>query len=173
MAKCAMPSRLDDEEEHLFMSSVCGVTSATNAYQTTNQSVLGKIVQDFGAIGTALKSGDLSTAQSALATFQQALEGNSQASASQPFGSNSQANSDYQSLVSALQSGNLSSAQKAFASLQTDLTSSHKAHHHHHHGSSGTSTTAQIINNLNTTQPTTTTTNTATVGNNNTFSVTA
>jgi hypothetical protein len=117
------------------MSSVSSVTSATNPNQTTNPSVLGKIVQDFKAIGSALQSGNLSTAQSALTAFQQALQGSSQTSTTQPFGSNTQANTDFQSLVSALKSGDLSSAQKAFASLQTDLTSTHKAHHHHHHGS--------------------------------------
>lgn len=165
------------------MSSVSAVTSTTNPYETTNQSTLGKMVQDFGAIGSALSSGDLSTAQSALATFQQDLQGNSQTSSSQPFGNNSQANSDYQNLVSALNSGNVSSAQKAFASLQNDLTSSSKTHHHHHHhhgssgssteSASGSSTTSEIINNLNSVQPNATTTNTATVGNGNTFSVTA
>ncbi len=125
------------------MSSVSGVTLATNPYQTNNQSDLGKIFQDFGAIGSALQSGNLSTAQSALAAFQQAVQGSSQTSSSQPFGSNSQANSDYQTLVSSLQSGDLSSAQKAFASLQTDLQATHKGHHHHRHHSFGaTSTTS-------------------------------
>jgi hypothetical protein len=123
------------------MSSISSVSSTTNLYQPANQNGFGQFVQDFQAIGSALQSGDLSTAQSALATFQQDLQGNSQTSSSQPFGKNSQANSDYQNLVSALQSGNLSNAQQAFASLQTDLKAAHKGHHHHHSSSATASTT--------------------------------
>ena len=127
-----------------FMSSISSVSSATTPYnQTTNQGGFGQLVQNFNAIGSALQSGDLSTAQSALTTFQQSLQGGSQTTASQPFGKNSQANTDYQSLTSSLQSGDLAGAQKAFASLQNDLKptqSTHAAHkgHHHHHGSSAT-----------------------------------
>lgn len=123
------------------MSSISSVSSATNPYLPPNQNGYGQFGQDFNAIGSALQSGDLSTAQSALATFQQDLQGNSQTPASQPFGKNSQANTAYQSLVSALQSGNLSDAQKAFGSLQTDLKAAHKGHHHHHHASSVASST--------------------------------
>jgi len=123
------------------MSSISSVSSTTNLYQPTNQNGFGQFVQDFQAIGSALQSGDLSTAQSALATFQQDLQGNSQTSSIQPFGKNSQANSDYQNLVSALQSGNLSNAQQAFASLQTDLKSAHKGHHHHHSSNTASSST--------------------------------
>ena len=124
------------------MSSISSVSSTTNLYQPTNQNGYGQFIQDFQAIGSALQSGDLSSAQSALATFQQNLQGNSQTTSSQPFGQNSQANSDYQNLVSALQSGNLSNAQQAFASLQTDLKAAHRGHGHHHHSSSTTDSTA-------------------------------
>ena len=105
------------------MSAISSVTSTGNPYQTTTQNGYAQIVQDFNDIGSALQSGDVSAAQTALSAFQQDLPGNSQATASQPFGQNSQANTDYQSLASALQSGNLSSAQKAFANLQKDLQS--------------------------------------------------
>jgi hypothetical protein len=123
------------------MSSISSVSSATNPYQTTNQNGFGQIFKDFKAVGSALQTGDLSTAQSALATFQQDLQGNSQTSANQPFGKNSQANSDYQSLASALNSGDLAAAQKAFASLQTDLKAAHRGHHHHHSSSATAPTT--------------------------------
>jgi hypothetical protein len=103
------------------MSSISSVTSAINPYLTTNQNGLGQSFKDVKAIGSALQSGYVSTAQSALAKFQQGLQGNPQTSANQPFGKNSQANTDYQSLTSALQSGDLSGAQKALSSLQTDL----------------------------------------------------
>lgn len=103
--------------------------------QSTNQIDYTQIAQNFAAIGTALQSGSLSSAQSALAAFQQSLPGSSQGSNSQPFGKNSQANSDYQNMVSALQSGNLSSAQQSYNSLKSDLNAAHG--HRHHHRSSG------------------------------------
>lgn len=136
------------------MSNISNVASTTNTYPTANQSSgVSQLIQNFKAIGTALESGDLSTAQTALSSFQKALQGvsqgNSQTSSSQPFGKNSQANSDYQNLTNALQSGDLASAQKAYASLQTDLKSSqstqaaHKGHRHHHASApTSTSTTS-------------------------------
>jgi DNA-binding FadR family transcriptional regulator len=126
------------------MSSVASVSSSTNPYQTS-QSNFAQFMQDFKAIGSALQSGNLSSAQSALAAFQKDLQGNSQSSTSsttnQPFGKNSQANTDYQSLVTALQSGDTAGAQKAFTSLQSDLKTGHKGHHHHH----GSSTTTDTV----------------------------
>jgi hypothetical protein len=130
------------------MSSISSVSSATNLYPATNQDDVSQSVQDFQSIGSALQSGDLSTAQSALATFQKDLQSNSQTSASQPFGKNRQANTDYQSLTSALQSGDLSGAQKAFSSLKNDLQSTqstqstHKGHRHHHSSSATDATTS-------------------------------
>ena len=124
------------------------MSPVTNPYQTNYQAGYGQMVQNFDAVGSALQSGDLATAQSALTTFQQALPGSSSTSASQPFGKNSQANTDYQSLTSSLQSGNLAGAQKAFTSLQKDLKpaqtaqAAHKGHHHHHSSSATDATTA-------------------------------
>jgi len=114
------------------MTTISSVSATANPYQSVPQNSFGEILKDFKAIGSALQAGDPSSAQSALATFQQVLQGNGQTQASQPFGQNSQANTDYQSLVSSIQSGDLSGAQKAFSSLQTDLKSIHKGHHHHH-----------------------------------------
>lgn len=125
------------------MSSISGVSSTANPYSTRPQNGSSQAAQAFQAIGSALQSGNLSTAQSALATFQQDLASSSSASASspsnQPFGSNSQANTSFQSLVSALQAGNLSGAQSAYSSVQDGLKSSTQSAHahrgHHHHGS--------------------------------------
>jgi hypothetical protein len=127
------------------MSSISSASSTTNPYQSTNLNAFIQFVNDFNAIGSALQSGNLSDAQSALATFQQDLPGNSQTSTHQPFGNNTQANTDYQSLVSALESGNLSDAQKAYASLENDLqgTEAGKSHRHHHHHGFGESDTTQ------------------------------
>ena len=134
------------------VGSISGVNSSPSAYPTTSQNGFGQIVANFQAIGSALQSGNVASAQCALTAFQQALQGsfqaNSPTAATQPFGKNSQANTDFQNLTSALQSGNLSSAQQAYASLQNDLksaeptTSTHKSHHHHHHGFNATASTS-------------------------------
>jgi hypothetical protein len=134
------------------MSSISSVSSVTNPYQATNQGGPDAISQNFQALGSALQSGDISSAQSALSTFQQALQGASQTTASQPFGKNAQATTDYESLTSSLKSGNLTGAQKAFTSLQSDLKTTqstltaaktvHKGHHHHHVAAAPASTTA-------------------------------
>ena len=135
------------------MSSISSINSTTNTNQLANQqNSFAQIAQNFQAIGSALQSGDLSSAQSSLTAFQQAVQGNSnstsQTSSSQPFGKNSQANTDYQNLTSALQSGDLSTAQKAYTSLQNDLKSAqsaksaHKGHHHHHAASATAATTS-------------------------------
>src|ERR1017187_8646053 len=112
------------------MSSISSVASATNPYQTTNRDSFGQSFKDFQAIGSALQSGNLSAAQSALAAFQQNLQstspssaastssGSSTAATSGPFGSNTKANTDLQSLTSALQSAYTADAIHAFASLQ-------------------------------------------------------
>jgi hypothetical protein len=148
------------------MSTIAGVASMANPYQSTDQSGFGQIVHDFNSICNALQSGNVSAAQSALSAFQQDLQGNSQTSASQPFGSNSQANTDFQSLVSSLQKGDLSSAQKAFASLQTDLqsaqTSPKKGHGGHHHHGGGGGSAAALINSLTSSSSTTSTASTTT-----------
>jgi hypothetical protein len=145
------------------MSSISSVNSATTPIPTTNQNGFAQIAKSFQAIGSALQSGDVATAQTALTNFQQALQGmsqaNSQAATNQPFGKNSQANTDYQNLTSALKSGDLSTAQKAYASLQNDLKSAqstkstHRGHHRHHTASATSSTTS----------PATTTTTSSTV----------
>ena len=119
-----------------------------------NQAWFQQQAQDFNSLAGALQSGNLSTAQTAFTSWQNDLTliapSNLQSALqSQPFGSNTQANTDFQSLSSALQSGDLSSAQQAFASLKQDLQSTggsgsvHRRHHHHHsaqtqnNGSSG------------------------------------
>jgi hypothetical protein len=106
------------------MSNISSLTGAANPYQATNPNSL--LLQAFQPVGAALQSGDLSSAQSALATFQQDLKTGSTTPAQQPFGRNNLANAAYQTLSGALQSGNLSVAQRAFTSLQTALSSPHK-----------------------------------------------
>jgi hypothetical protein len=113
------------------MNSIDSVSS------TGKQGVNSRVSEDFQALGSALHAGDLVTAQSELASFQQALQTVTKSSSSQLFGLNSQANADFQNLSSALSAGNLASAQKDFTSLQNDLRSPQFAvkGHHLHHGS--------------------------------------
>ena len=119
------------------MSNISSVTGTTPPYQPSQVSLY---LQAFQSMGSSLQAGDLSSAQSTLAAFQQNLQSYSTSAAQQPFGGNSQANTAYQNLSSALQSGDLSGAQKSFADLQRSLSSVHKGHHHH--GSKSTQATA-------------------------------
>jgi len=116
------------------MSSISPISSVTSAYQPNAQNSIGNRYQDFAAIGGALQAGDLTSAQAALALFQQGLQSASPSTSTQPFGNNGQANTAYHNLVSALGASNLSGAQSAFASLQSALkpVSVHPGGHHHH-----------------------------------------
>ena len=114
------------------MSTISSVSSLYNLYASTPANSFGQSVKDFKAIGDALQSGDLATAQNSLTSFLQASSSNSASSSQSPFGKNSQANSDFQGLVSALNSNDLTAAQKAYENLRADLKAAHQSHHHHH-----------------------------------------
>jgi hypothetical protein len=114
------------------MSTISSTFSSTNPYQATNLNAFTQFVNDFNAIGSALQSGNLPDAQSALAAFQLDLPAQSSASNIQPFGNNSPANADYQKLAAALNSGNLADARQAYAGLQNDLQGTGQAHRHRH-----------------------------------------
>jgi len=75
-------------------------------------------VSDLNSLGSALQSGNTSSAQSALNAFLQDIQSNS--GSSSLFSGNSQASADLQSLQSALQSNNLSAAQSSYALLLQD-----------------------------------------------------
>jgi hypothetical protein len=96
-------------------TSPASAVTSPPTHTHANEIVAAKITYGLGVIGSKLKSGNLSAAQTAFSTYQQSVEGNS------PFGMNSQANTDYQNLMADLQSGDLSAAQKDFVRLQTDL----------------------------------------------------
>lgn len=120
------------------MSSISSASAATDPYQATNLGAFVQFVNNFNAIGNALQSGDVSDAQNALAQFQQLnlpSTGASASSTTQPFGNNTQANTDFKNLATALQTGDLTGARSAYASLQNDLqgTAAGKTRRHHHH----------------------------------------
>jgi hypothetical protein len=107
------------------ISSISGISSAVSPYLTDLASVMqgnfGQTIKDFQAIGSALKSGNLTTAQTALTALQKDFPASLQSVSAQPFGPNSPANADLQNLTSALKTGDLTGAQKAFTSLETHL----------------------------------------------------
>jgi hypothetical protein len=149
------------------MSSISSVSPATNTYPTANLNGFDQAIKDLKSIGTALQSGDLSSAQNALTAFQQAQPAATQAPGSQPFGQNSQANADYKTLTTALSSGDISAAQKAFATLKTDLKPTQSAHkgHHHHHAASATETPTTATTLTAGATASSTTANSSTTGN--------
>ena len=106
----------------LMSISSLASTLIADLSQQYQQNPFQKIQQDFKQLASALKSGDLSGAQSAYASIEQLLPAN-QSSSSSATGSNGSnaIQSDFASLGQALQSGDLSEAQSAFGQLQSDL----------------------------------------------------
>ena len=127
--------------------TVSTVSLTLTTIQISVQSASNQPVQDYKALQSALKSGDLSGAQTAFAALQKDLQPSSQtgqASSAAGQGTQmSQGGKDLEALANALSSGDLSGAQQAFASLQQDMqaTGQVRRHHHHHHAGSGNSST--------------------------------
>lgn len=103
--------------------SISGV-SGTSSAQAAQASSFQQRRSDFQALSSALKSGDLSSAQSAFSALTADAPAN---------GGNSKIADAFKAVGQALQSGDVAGAQKAFASLQSTLQGAH-GHHHHHHG---------------------------------------
>jgi len=122
--------------------SICSVSSSNSSSWGYVQNGFSQSIQDFKALETAVQSGDPSSAQQALAAFQQDLQNNPNSPLAKAIADpNSQIGKDFQALQSAVQSGDTTSAQSALAALQQDLKAAHTHHHHHHHGSDGDSNT--------------------------------
>ena len=100
-------------------------STKTSPQQTL--SITRKVQQDYALLNSSLKSGDLSGAQSAFASLQQALQSQGTQSTTTPPAqspTNSSADpitNDLIALGSALSSGNLTQAQSAFSPLQNDI----------------------------------------------------
>jgi hypothetical protein len=122
--------------------SVTGVISAADPYFLQTNSSFKARKSDFSTMAQAIKTGDLSTAQTALASFLNNVK--DPQSSNSIFSSNTQVGKDLQSLQSALQSGDTKGAQSALQTLQADLSkvAGGKHHHHHSHESQATNTTA-------------------------------
>lgn len=116
------------------------IGSTRNPYQTSATDGFNQLFQDFSGIGSALQTGNLTTAQTALASFQsdlQSASGNNELS--NLFNNNPTLNNDLTTLQNALTSNNASSAKTAFKTLLQDVQSAMKTQvaqrrHHHHHG---------------------------------------
>jgi hypothetical protein len=104
------------------IAAISGISNAINPYlMNSTQPAPNQTLQDFQAIGNALLSGNLASAQTALSTFQQHFAAAGAQAPVLPFGNNDVANGHYQNLITALRSANLTGAQTAFAALQTDM----------------------------------------------------
>ena|ERR1017187_2057810 len=114
--------------------SVSGVSSATNPFSNYLQSRYNQQIQDFQGLASAVQSGDLASAQTALTAFQKDIQKNPQGPLATALADpNSQISKDFQALQTALQSNDVAGAQNAFAALAQGLKSIH--HHHRHHKS--------------------------------------
>lgn len=146
-------------------SATSAAASATDAAATSSTATAGNtIASDWSALGQALQSGSLSSAQSAFSQLEQDLQSSAQAqgaghhhhhhevdqaqgvysamqttNATNAAGTGSSTNSvasDISALKQALQSGDTTSAQNLLTQLQNDLQASGQAqgYGHHHHG---------------------------------------
>jgi len=129
--------------------TVSSVGSNTSAYQTSSTNSFGQLFNDFKSIGSDIQSGDLTSAQSALTTFQRDLQNsNGQNPLSKLFSNNSTLGNDLTALQTALQSNDPAAAQNAFKTLTQDMQTAmktqgaHRHHHHHHAQSSSAATTS-------------------------------
>src|SRR5882672_7754687 len=117
--------------------TVSNVCSTANASQTSATDGFGQLFKDFKGIGSAIQSGDLSSAQSALTTFQSDLQSNTGKNPlSQLFSNNDSLNKDLAALQTAVQSNDPAAAKDALKTLMQDMKSAMKtqrAHHHRHH----------------------------------------
>ena len=117
--------------------SVSGVSSATNPFSNYLQSRYNQQIQDFQGLASAVQSGDLASAQTALTAFQKDIQKNPQGPLATALADpNSQISKYFQALQTALQSNDVAGAQNAFAALAQGLKS---IHHHRHHKSDGDS----------------------------------
>jgi hypothetical protein len=113
--------------------TVSNVSSTLGTQATDHRAAFKQTRADFQAIGSALQSGDLASAQQAFAQLQKDNPRLAQALSSASSTSDNPRLADLKSLAGALTSGDVASAQQAFAKLQQDGQAVAGHHHHHHH----------------------------------------
>jgi hypothetical protein len=161
-------------------SSVASTASTASTSTTGSASTAGNaIAGDWSALGQALQSGDLNSAQSAFSKLEQDLQSSAQraghrhhhhdvdqaqsvysamqgGNANAATGTGNSTNTvgnDISALQKALQSGDTASAQNLLAQLQNDLQASGQmqGHGHHHHRGFATQSPMAAYNNASTT----------------------
>ena len=121
--------------------SISAVSTNSNYWSNSSNSVGQQSQQDFQELGQALQSGNLSGAQQAFSALQQlmpnASSSNSQTQTLPPLTGTNSISNDLSALTQAIQSGNQTDAQTDLTKLTQDLQSvKGKSHHHHHHHAS-------------------------------------
>jgi len=91
--------------------AISGISSNSNAYQTSRTNPFAKVKEDFENIGKALQSGDISAAKTAYSQLQKDAPAKV-ANTSDPL------STDITNLSKALDSSDLKAAQKAYANIQ-------------------------------------------------------
>jgi predicted nuclease of predicted toxin-antitoxin system len=116
------------------------ITPQFQSTQSTNQN----FQQEFQQLGEDLEAGNLSAAQSDLATLQQYSPQSSSASSSTSSSQSSNSIAqEFNQLSQNLQSGNLTAAEQDYSTIQQDFQNqaqNHAAHGFHHHHSTGSET---------------------------------
>lgn len=116
-----------------FQQDIQSIQSArgSSSNETAGTYSQNPVKNDFASLLSSVQSGDLTSAQSALASLQQnrgAQFGNVSNTGQSQF------QNDLNSLVSAIESGDISGAQQSLSALQSDAkTNGVGGHHHHHH----------------------------------------
>lgn len=117
--------------------TINSVSSGTNVQPASTNDGFGQLFKDFKSIGGSIQSSDLTSAQTALTSFQQDLQNNTQKNPlSQLFSNNPTLGKDLTALQTALKSSDPAAAQNAFKTLAQDMQGAMKAqksHGHHHH----------------------------------------
>jgi len=143
--------------------TISSIGSTTNAYQASATDNFSQSFNNFKSIGSAIQSGDLTTAQNALTAFQSDLQSNTGKNPlSQLFSNNSKLGDDLTSLQTALKSNDVAGAQDAFKTLVKDMQGAiktqvpHGHHRHHRVGNDSQSPSSTPASSSSTTTDTTT-----------------
>jgi len=167
-------SSIQNLQATMSSQSVGGSTTSTGTADTIGTTASSTVATDWAALGQALQSGNLSTAQSAFSTLgqdaraavqtqmQQAVQNahtvyqlmggtNQSGSGSGASSTGNAVSNDLSALSADLQSGNTGNAQTVLAQLQQDLQSAgqsksgHGFGHHHHHGGASNAVLASLF----------------------------
>lgn len=119
-----------------------GVSAATAAGTSSTLSPRDQFKSDMQSLISAVKSGDMTGAQTALKALQSDASTAQASGGAVPYSAGSTSSSptdDFQALINAVKSGDTTGAQNALAKLQDDMSAVGGGHHHHHHHHGGAS----------------------------------